>query len=90
MTPADVPQSHLSDVEIFLLARHALDEHPTVPSTVRVHIVDGIAWLTGTVRLPAARTEAAEVVRRVPGVQRVVNSIQAPSSAAEEFDLPGA
>ena len=64
-----------TDAEIFAQARRALDDRPSIPATVRVHIDDGTAWLTGTARLAAERAEAEVVVRGVPGVQRVVNNV---------------
>jgi osmotically-inducible protein OsmY len=64
-----------TDAEIFARARRALDDRPSIPATVRVHIDDGVAWLTGTSRLAAERAEAEAIVREVPGVQRVVNNV---------------
>jgi osmotically-inducible protein OsmY len=63
------------DADIFAQARRALDRRPSIPATVRVHIDDGVAWLTGMVRRTSERTEAEDVVREVPGVQSVVNKI---------------
>jgi osmotically-inducible protein OsmY len=78
-----------ADADVFALARKALDERPSIPATVRVHIDDGTAWLTGMVRRTSERTEAEDVVRQVPGVQHVVNTVtvaQAPS--ADGFEPP--
>jgi osmotically-inducible protein OsmY len=63
------------DAEIFVDARHALDERPAVPATVRVHVNDGVVTLTGSVRLPSQQLEAEETIRHVPGLRRLVNDI---------------
>jgi hypothetical protein len=65
----------------------ARDERPSISATVRVHIDDGVAWLTGMARRASERKEAADVVRQVPGVQRVVNKITvAEQPSAEGFE----
>jgi len=64
-----------ADAEIFAEARHALDERPTIPATVRLHVDRGVVTLTGSVRLTSQQLAAAEVVRRIPGVRRLVNDI---------------
>jgi osmotically-inducible protein OsmY len=74
MKPA-TPVTHRPDAEIFIDARRALDERPTVPATVRVHVHDGVATLTGSVRLPSQQLEAEETVKHVPGLRRLVNDI---------------
>jgi osmotically-inducible protein OsmY len=63
-----------SDPHIFLAARKALDDHPSVPQ-VRVHVDRGIVTLTGSVRWPQERSEAEAVVRRIDGVLGIVNKI---------------
>jgi osmotically-inducible protein OsmY len=79
----------MTDADIFVAVRNALDQRPAVPATVRVHIDKGIATLTGTVRLASERTEAEGVVRRVAGVQRVVNGISVDRRPNEEgFEPP--
>ena len=74
MKPA-TPVTHRPDAEIFVEARQALDNRPSVPATVRVHVHDGVATLTGSVRLPAQQLEAEETIRHVPGLRRLVNDI---------------
>ena len=64
-----------ADAEIFAEARHALDAMPTVPATVRLHVDHGVVTLTGSVRLTSEQRAAAELVRRIPGIRRVVNDI---------------
>jgi osmotically-inducible protein OsmY len=64
-----------ADAEIFAEARHALDDRPTIPATVRVHVDHGVVTLTGSVRLTSQQLAAAEVVQRIPGVRRLVNDI---------------
>jgi osmotically-inducible protein OsmY len=76
--------SHRTDADIFARARKALDERPSIPGTVRVHIDDGVAWVTGTVRRTSERAEAEDVVRQVPGVQRVVNKLAVAQPPSEE------
>ena len=79
------------DAEIFAQARRALDDRPSIPPTVRVHIDGGTAWLTGTARLPAERAEAEAVVRAVPGVRRIVNNVSVTRSVDPEgFEPPDA
>lgn len=91
MPRAAATGSHRTDADIFAQARKALDERPTIPATVRVHIDDGVAWLTGTVRRAGERTEAQDVVREVPGIRRVVNKISvAQPPSAEGFEPPEA
>ena len=90
MRPRQAAAPHPADAEIFARARRALDDRPSIPSTVRVHIVDGVAFLTGTSRRPEARSEAEDAVRRVTGVQRVVNTITSASPPAAVFEPPGA
>ena len=63
------------DAEIFVNARHALDQRPAVPATVRLHVNQGVVTLTGSVRLSAERSEAENMVRRIPGVRKVINEI---------------
>ena len=89
MVRATARTTHRTDAEIFAQARKALDERPSIPATVRVHIDDGTAWLTGTVRLASERVEAEDVVRQVPGVLRIVNKISVTQTASPEgFEPP--
>jgi osmotically-inducible protein OsmY len=89
MTPATRTGLRRTDADIFAEARKALDERPSIPATVRVHMEDGVAWLTGMARRVSERTEAEDVVRQVPGVQRVVNEITvAEPPSAEGFEPP--
>ena len=78
-----------SDAEIFGDARKALDQCPTVPQGVHVHVVRGALTLTGSVRHPFERMHAEEAVRRVEGIRSLVNSIfvtQAPDPRG--FEAP--
>jgi osmotically-inducible protein OsmY len=89
MTRATTSATRRTDTEIFAQARKALDDRPSIPATVRVHIDDGTAWLTGTVRLTSERVEAEDVVRQVPGVQHIVNKIAVAQPASPEgFEPP--
>jgi osmotically-inducible protein OsmY len=91
MTRDRVDESPRTDTDIFAEARKALDERPSIPATVRVHIEDGVVWLTGLVRRAAERTEAEGVVRRISGVRRIVNEITvARPVSAEGFEPPAA
>jgi osmotically-inducible protein OsmY len=67
--------THRLDPDIFAAARKALDDDPRIPQDVRVHVDRGTVTLTGTVRTPHERSEAETTVRRIAGVQAVVNRI---------------
>lgn len=80
-----------TDPDIFADARKALDDCPSIPATVRVHIDDGVAWLTGMARRASERTEAESVLWQIPGVQHIVNEITvAEQPSAEGFEPPEA
>jgi osmotically-inducible protein OsmY len=66
-----------SNAETFVAARHALDDRPTVPGTVRLYVDDALVILTGTVRRRLEAQEAEEAVRPMVGVRRLVNDIVA-------------
>lgn len=81
--------THRSDADIFADARKALDERPTVPQGVHVHVNSGTVTLTGSVRLPFERADAEEAVRTIGGIRRLVNDItvtQIPDPAG--FEAP--
>jgi osmotically-inducible protein OsmY len=67
--------SERNDGDVFGAARVALDRRLDIPSTVHVHVRNGVATLTGTVHLPSDQLLASETVRRVKGVRRVVNQM---------------
>ena len=67
--------THRNDAEIFAGARLALDNQPGVPGTVHVHVDDGVATLTGTVRRFSERSTAEQVVRHIDGVRRVIDLV---------------
>jgi osmotically-inducible protein OsmY len=78
-----------TDADIFVEARGALDRCANVPATVRVHVDNGCATLTGSVRLPSERSEAEDAVRRVKGIHRFVNHITVSQVvSAEGFEPP--
>jgi osmotically-inducible protein OsmY len=86
---AMAPFTHRSDPDLFLDARRALDERPSVPAGVRVHVDHGTVTLTGSVRWPRERSEAESVVREVDGVLRIVNNITVVHGANPEgFEAP--
>ena len=64
-----------SDAAVFGEARKALDDCPTVPGTVRVHVEDGVVTLTGTVQRPSQRSDADQAVRPAIGERRLLNKI---------------
>jgi osmotically-inducible protein OsmY len=64
-----------SDAAAFGEARKALDECPSVPGTVRVHVEDGVVTLTGTVQRPSQRSDAEQAVRPAIGERRLLNTI---------------
>lgn len=81
--------AHPSDATVFVDARKRLDDCPTVPGTVRVHVQDGIVTLTGSVQRPSERADAEQVVRPVVGDRRLVSHITVMAArAAEGFDPP--
>jgi osmotically-inducible protein OsmY len=69
---ATIPRS---DAEIFADARSALDQHPTIPPGVHVHVQGGTVRLTGSVRFERERAEAEEAVRHIEGTQGITNNI---------------
>lgn len=78
-----------TDAEVFARVRRALDDIPTLSTTIRVHVEDGLAWLTGLARRHGERAQAEAIVRQVPGVREVVNKITVVENPAEEgADLP--
>lgn len=63
-----------SDSELLHDARLELVREPGIDAErIEVRVQDGIAILTGNVRSEAESMSAADAVRRVPGVQSVVN-----------------
>lgn len=76
-----------NDAAVFAAARKRLDECSTVPGTVRVHVVDGIVTLTGTVQRPSQRAEAERIVRPVIASRRLVNNITV-ISETQPIDTP--
>ena len=75
MSRVTATNADVEDAELFARARNALDHVPDLPSTVRVHIRDGMVTLTGSVERPLARAAAADAVQHLPGVQGVINRI---------------
>ena len=91
MTSTTRTSPRRTDTEIFAEARRTLDQRPSIPATVHVHVQEGVAWLTGMARRASERTEAEDVVRHVPGVDSVVNKITvADVPNAEGFEPPEA
>lgn len=79
-----------TDAQIFADVRHALDQRPAVPATVRAHVDHGVVTITGTVRRYHQSAEAEDAAGRVPGVRRVVNEIAVERLASPEgFEPPG-
>jgi osmotically-inducible protein OsmY len=75
-----------SDAAVFADARKQLDDCPTVPSTVHVHVEDGLVTLTGTVPRASQRTDAEDTVRPLIGERRLLNKItvtEVPSADVE-------
>jgi osmotically-inducible protein OsmY len=67
--------AHRFDADIFAAARKALDDDPSIPQDVRVHVDSGTVTLTGTVRWPHEQSGAEAIVRQIEGVRSVVNRI---------------
>jgi osmotically-inducible protein OsmY len=77
------------DSDVFAEARKALDDDPSVPQDVRVHVDRGTVTLTGTVRWPREKSQAEAVVRQIVGVLGVVNHITVAQVVNPEgFDAP--
>ena len=49
MTSSGMTVAHRTDPEIFIDAKEALDQLPTAPAGVRVHVLQGTVTLTGGV-----------------------------------------
>ena len=64
-----------NDAAAFAAARKRLDESPEVPGTVRVHVVNDVVTLTGTVERPSQRADAERAIRPVIGSRRVLNNV---------------
>jgi osmotically-inducible protein OsmY len=78
-----------TDAEIFAEARVVLDRRAGVPGTVHVHVSQGTATLTGTVRKASERIEAEDAVRQVTGVREVRNDLGVVEPvSAEGFEPP--
>jgi cytidylate kinase len=72
----ETSRKEVVDLSLAALARAALIAHPEVEArNIAVTCKNGQVWLTGGVRDDAARTLAAEVVGRIPGVVSVLNEI---------------
>lgn len=72
---SNASRSERPDAEIFTVARHALDQVPGASTGVHAHVEHGYVTLTGTLRWAAESEEAERVVRQIPGVRGVINSI---------------
>jgi len=89
MMDAPTPSPRRTDADVFAEARQSLDRRASIPATVRVHIEDGVARLTGIVRQVSERAEAEAVLRSVAGVHRVLNEISvAQTASAQGFERP--
>lgn len=74
----------LNDAAAFAAARKRLDESPEVPGTVRVHVVDDVVTLTGTVERPSQRADAERAIRPVIGSRRVLNNVTVIADSAPD------
>jgi osmotically-inducible protein OsmY len=89
MNARTIRAGHDTDAVVFAEARHALDGCLTVPSTVHVHVDDGIVTLTGSVQRPSERAEAENAVRPAIGNRRLINTIIVTRPPGTEgFDAP--
>ena len=78
-----------SDAAVFGDARKRLDDSPTVPGTVRVHVDSDTVTLTGSVQHPSQRAEAERVVGAIIGSRRLVNNILVmDGTLTRMFDAP--
>jgi osmotically-inducible protein OsmY len=74
-----------SDAAVFADARKHLDDCPTVPSTVHVHVEDGLVTLTGSVPRASQRTDAEHTVRSLIGDRRLLNKITVTEVASADL-----
>lgn len=89
MTSVGMTSVHMTDPEIFIDARQALDRLPTAPAGVHVHVLRGTVTLTGGVHWPFEKTEAEDVVRHIEGVRHIVNNISVFQAVSKEgFEPP--
>jgi hypothetical protein len=70
MTPSTRTERRRSDTDIFAEARKARDERPAIPATLRVHVDDGVAWLTGVARKAFERQHPSTRVARSVWLRR--------------------
>ena len=75
MSATRTQREQQSDAVVFADARKHLDDSPTVPSTVHVHVEDGLVTLAGTVSHASQRRDAEETVRPLIGDRRLLNKI---------------
>ena len=75
-----------SDAAVFVDARKHLDDSPTVPSTVHVHVEDGLVTLTGSVPRASQRTDAEDTVRPLVGSRRLLNKITVTDSPGADVE----
>ena len=81
--------THRSDPEIFVDAKKALEDRPSIPPEVHVHVEYGNLTLTGSVRWAFERAEAEEAVRSVKGIRRLMNRITVTEVGnAQGFERP--
>ena len=75
-----------SDAAVFADARKRLDDSPSIPGTVRVHVEGGLVTLTGSVQHSSQRADAENIVRPVIGGRRLMNHITVMESATPDLD----
>jgi osmotically-inducible protein OsmY len=63
------------DADVTAHVKAALEEHPAFGWDVSVQTLNHVVYLHGLVNTDMVRMEIADVVKSVPGVTRVVNSI---------------
>ena len=63
------------DADIEAHVKAALSQYPSFGWEVSVQTLDHVVYLYGLVNTEMVRAEIADVVKTVPGVTRVVNSI---------------
>jgi osmotically-inducible protein OsmY len=75
-----------SDAAVFADVRKHLDDCPTVPSTVHVHVEDGLVTLTGSVSRASQRNDAEHTVRPLIGQRRLLNKITVTEVPSADVD----
>ena len=78
------PENCASDAKITEDVRGVFNQHPEFgpPGALRVQTINGVVYLSGQVNTDLVRRSAEELVKQVPNVKRVVNSLNASNAVS--------